>query len=346
MAVSKRGLRAARREVARANAVVNETTRQLARAWASGWDEIVDVWDTAMIDLVTNPENGEWPSRLQIVRNAKAQKALELTANKLEQLAAEGTLTVSDSVPKMVQAGAETQKKLVTQQLPPKSAVTWTRLDPVAIDWIVQRSTEQIESQFWVLTSEMQAVMKQTLIRGSLIGDSPYEVAELMVDRLNGNFNGGLSRAETIARTEMMDALRHGTEAVYRQNRDVLAGWRWTCTLSSRTCPACLAMDGTVFDLDEPGPLGHQNCRCTAVPITKTWAELGFTDIPEPGVDEPPTGREWFDKQPEKVQHQIMGRKRLSLYQQNKIGWDDMHTVRRTPYWRDSIGVKPLPHGV
>ena len=105
-------------------------------------------------------------------------------------------------------------------------------------------------------------------------------------------------------------------------------------------------MDGTVSDLDEPGPLGHQNCRCTAVPITKTWADLGFTDIPEPDVDEPPTGREWFDKQPEKVQRQIMGPKRLSLYQQNKIGWDDMHTIRRTPYWRDSIGVKPLPYGV
>ena len=139
---------------------------------------------------------------------------------------------------------------------------------------------------------------------------SPREAARIMLRRLGGVFDGGRWRAENIARTEMLDAHRASALAARKANTDLLSGWEWSATLDRRTCPACLAMDGQRFDTETPGPEGHQQCRCTALPITKSWRDLGF-NVDEP-VSTRKSGREWFDEQPEEVQLDVMGPGRLA----------------------------------
>jgi hypothetical protein len=96
-----------------------------------------------------------------------------------------------------------------------------------------------------------------------------------------GGFNGGLSRALTIARTETISAHREAAAVSHQENADTLAGWRWLCALSDRSCPACLAKNGELHPVSEPGPQGHANCRCSRVPVTKSWRDLGI-DLDEP----------------------------------------------------------------
>lgn len=106
-----------------------------------------------------------------------------------------------------------------------------------------------------------------------------------MLKGLEGEFNGGLTRALTISRTEILDAYRASSKQTMAANDDVLAGWMWTAELDETTCESCWAMDGQIFDLDVDGPDDHQNGRCTRTPVTKPWRELGFD------VDEPPDQR-------------------------------------------------------
>lgn len=341
MTVTRRVLTANQRAKITLNATVDASTAAIAKAWATAWEEVTDEWRSALAELASMADENGWPARYAALRVERAQIALRHTAEQLDKLAKQAGVTITRTLPDVAMLAETVQAELVRLQLPAKAGIAWNRLSPQAIEWMVERSTQQIESTLWPLSRDAQAVMRQTLLRGAVAGDNPRDVADLMLSRLEGDFNGGLRRAENIARTELLDAHRHAALESRKANRDVLTGWRWTATLNARTCPACLAMDGKVFDLDTPGPDDHQSGRCVAVPVTLSWADLGF-DLPEP-ADDAPTGREWLEGQPERVQVDVLGRRRYDALKAGRIGWDDMAKVRRTPHWRDSVGVAPLP---
>jgi len=107
------------------------------------------------------------------------------------------------------------------------------------------------------------------LTRGLALGLGP-EVIRRLIQQMMGMV---LTRALRIARTEMLRAYREAARRNYQANSDVVKGWIWHSALNERTCAACWAMHGTVHRLEERLD-DHVGGRCTAVPLTKTWAEL------------------------------------------------------------------------
>lgn len=80
------------------------------------------------------------------------------------------------------------------------------------------------------------------------------------------------TRAETIARSEIMDALNTGQSEAWAQAQE--AGFLsenatkvWIITPVEKLCPECEAMDGQTVPIDQEFPDGdpplHPNCRCT-----------------------------------------------------------------------------------
>jgi len=110
---------------------------------------------------------------------------------------------------------------------------------------------------------------------------------------------------------------------VRQANEDVLAGVQWVSTLDDRTMPICQNRDGMTYELNGgPRPPAHPNCRSTAIPITRSWEELGQDgdEIPE-GTRASMDGQvprsvsfyEWLKKQPESVQREALGPRRFAL---------------------------------
>ena len=110
--------------------------------------------------------------------------------------------------------------------------------------------------------------------------------------------------------------------------------------IAVHNCPACLSMHGQVFPSDQFGPEGHPNCRCTSIPATLSWRDLGIDiDEPEP---ERTDAEAWFWDQPETAQVSIMGRERLNRLQSGDLAWADLAQRRENPDWRASYQVRPL----
>lgn len=80
-------------------------------------------------------------------------------------------------------------------------------------------------------------------------------------------------------RTATFTAYRDAKLQRYRDNRNVVKGWIWHSALGTRTCPVCFEKHGSFHELDE-GFSSHQNCRCSPIPKTKSYRELGF-DVPD-----------------------------------------------------------------
>lgn len=323
----------------RLDATVDQATRDLAAAWSGAWDEIADEWAEALDELVQLAD-GDWPTQVQINRARRAQKAMQAAREQLDDLGRLTGVRILRDVSQLAADAALWEERLAVSQLPGSLTVDWSRVDSDALAAIVRRTSQQVTASTRPLPAHQQAVMRQTLMRGIAVGDNPRQAANLMLARLEGVFDGGRRRAETIARTEMLDAHRHAARLARQTNHDLLVGWEWVTTFDARTCPACLSMHGRRFGVDDFGPEGHPNCRCTSVPALMSLRDLGFD------VDEPDTGvadaQAWFWEQSDAVQRQIMGRERLRRLKAGELDWDDLSVRRENPGWRPSYAVRPL----
>jgi hypothetical protein len=346
MPIGPESLRIAGKVRAEIGAQVDAETRRLVAAWVREFNQLVPELEAALADLAAAGKDGRWPTRAQVARSSRARQALAHAEERLTALAATAEVNIAGAATDIINLAAEAEPRLIASQLPSTAGTTAslaTRFDlvsPDAIDAIVKRSTEQITALTRPLSKEAVNVMRQELVRAVPVGDNPRQTAARMLARLEGGFNGGLTRALVICRTEILDASRAGAQAQEMANTDVLAGWVWSAQLDSRTCPSCWSQHGSEHPVEDPGPLDHQQGRCARMPKTKTWRELGFN------LDEPPSvlpdAQRVFAGLPDADKLAVMGPSRLEALQSGRASWADLSTRRATDGWRDSFGVTPV----
>ncbi|WP_338762023.1 phage minor head protein [Massilia sp. METH4] len=163
-----------------------------------------------------------------------------------------------------------------------------------------------------------RSLVKNTLIEGAPSADWWRGQDQAMQTKFANAVRQGLAASETNARIiqrirrDVMPVARNHAAALvqtcvstvggaarmetYRQNDDLVTGYRQVSTLDSHTSHACVAYSGKAWDKDMK-PIGHSlpfvspkgaatgtprhfNCRSVMVPTTKSYKELGI-DAPE-----------------------------------------------------------------
>ena len=94
-------------------------------------------------------------------------------------------------------------------------------------------------------------------------------------------------------------------------------------------CMSCIAKHGQVFPLEEE-QRDHWNGRCSQIPVTKSWEELGFEGIEDtrPAIQ---TGEEWFNALPESAQRERMGRSKFHAWKAGDIKLGDLSVAHDDP---------------
>jgi hypothetical protein len=164
---------------------------------------------------------------------------------------------------------------------------------------------------------------------------------------------GAVSRRniETLSRTYTATASSYARELLYRQNDDIIKGFRLNATLENGnfrtgrgTCPRCAGLDQRVYSKTAtrpPLPM-HPNCLCIWTPETETWKALGL-DIEEmsrsyrPWAERAENGRklaggtfegdfgDWWSKKSKEWQDKsTVGPTRAALIREGKIGFEDL----------------------
>lgn len=200
-----------------------------------------------------------------------------------------------------------------------------------------------LETLFSRFGKEAAETVKHILLTGVSLGQNPRAYASQVATALQVP----RWRAETIARTESIRAYRGASQETYRANRDIIRGWRWTCARQKRTCIACIAMDGSIHELDEE--MGsHPRCRCVPVPITASWEEilgpLGIdpSSIPDrrPHLEE---AAQWFERQNDATKLAILGNQAaFRLYKDGKVTVQDFLGRTFSRDWGHSIYQKSV----
>lgn len=341
MAVNRRTLQLLHQLSVTVGTETDEATRRIAVAWVQAWNELAPAWQAAIAELVERAAaTGVWPPLWQLARMQRLAAATLATGQTISALSTQAGVTITAGTGAVVAATAAAEPLIIAAQLPAALAETAAaryaaRILPQALDVIVARTAEQITSLTRPLADEASEAVRRALVYGVAVGDNPNTVGRDMLRRVEGAFNGGLTRALTIARTEMLDAYRETSRYAHTVNADVLDGWIWHSELKrGRTCVSCWAMHNTVFPGDEPGPLDHPSGRCARLPKVKSWRDLGI-NLDEPD-DLAADARTVFDALPEAEQTAIMGPARLKLLRAGRITWSDLAVRRDNPGWRPS----------
>lgn len=158
------------------------------------------------------------------------------------------------------------------------------------------------------------------LLESLALGYNPRKTARLMADGLTG----GLQKALVISRTEQVRAYREANRAQYEAMG--VTRYQRHCAKSDRTCPACLALDGKIYDTREMME-SHPQCRCFMVAVI-------------PGMEhETARAQDWFANLDEKRQRGILGNARFELYREG-VPLEKMVRVRQDPTWGPTVGVR------
>lgn len=142
-------------------------------------------------------------------------------------------------------------------------------------------------------------------------------------------------RLMAMARTETMRSFRGASSDIYgpMRQKNIITGYRWSASLSSNTCIACLAMDSTVSK-DFPETF-HVNCRCTAIPVISSEY---IPNQPAPRR----SGEEWFAEQPEDVQRKMLLTPGRYKAYQDGTPLSAMVKTRHSDVWGSSISIRPM----
>lgn len=163
---------------------------------------------------------------------------------------------------------------------------------------------------------------------GYVEGQTNEQIVRRIVGTRANGFKDGIANinrksAESFVRTATSSMANYARQQTFKENADILKGYTWLATLDSHVCPACAALDGEMFNLDDgKAPPLHRGCRCTLVPVTKSYRELGIDlDEAEPGTRASMNGQvpakttfsEWIKKQSTSVQDEILGKTKGKL---------------------------------
>lgn len=215
-----------------------------------------------------------------------------------------------------------------------------------------QLLTEWLQDSF---DSRVLDHIREEVGTGLAKGSGFREIVERIFDQ---SMNMSRDDAISIARTYVQSVNSRAQEQVYRANSDIVKKVKWCASFENSkkskglgTCLRCAALDGQEWPIKAenkpPMPL-HIRCRCTWLPVTVTYRELGL-DIDEledaarpytirklKAIDEGGTRKieavgqhqgdwaSWLETRSKKFQLDALGPGRYELWQSGKVSLHDM----------------------
>ncbi|HEY3269445.1 MAG TPA: phage minor head protein [Armatimonadota bacterium] len=296
-----------------------ELAADLVKAYTAVYERLKRDFAAALADVKASPESVAY--RVSRLRALEAQVVERIA--RYGGSAAESVTRAQAAAVELSAEGTAEQLTLALTPAPPSVRIEslFTRLPVRAAESLAGFASDgsPLAALFAEIAPAAGQAVRDRLLSGLALGFGPERLATEMRDELGVP----LSRSLRIARTETLRAYRTSAAEYLKENSEYVAGWWWKASGGSRCCPVCWAMDGTFHPLDEPFA-SHVCCRCTTIPATKSWAEMGYPGMPDRTWKPKETGEEAFANLDESEQRKILGPGKYDLYRKGSIRLSDL----------------------
>ncbi len=234
---------------------------------------------------------------------------------------------------------ADFQSKVLKTTLPIEIATTLPT--PAVLRTLV--TTAPMEGQLlkhWVDGMESGRLdrLNRAIRNGIVNGETTDQIIRTIRGTRAGQYRDGvlqISRrsAQAIVRTATGHVATVAAQETWKGSNAV-KGWSFLAVLDLRTSTTCAGLSGQVFPIGEgPLPPRHLNCRSAAIPITKSYRELGLDKDDLPAGDRASmdgqvpgdlTFSDWLKKKGPSAQDKILGPTRAQWFRDGKLSLSDL----------------------
>jgi hypothetical protein len=295
-----------------------DSMRRLVVAYQDLYGRLGDKIEKLVLKLETQPE---W-TRSQVTRLAQYGELIKEIERELKGFQEYARVEISTSARNAISfAVYDTDKYLKAL-----GYASPTMLPTKAIETMLGflQPDGEMYKRLMQLSTDKAAATANAILEGIGLGYNPRKVAGLITKEIGM----GLTESLRMARTSQLYAYREATRANYIANDNVVKGWIWWAELDSETCMSCVAMHGTVHELDETLD-DHHNGRCAMLPY------LG-DNAPEA------TGKDWFEKQDEATQRSMMGKDKFDAWKGGAFQFSELSSEHKDDVYGNMRGETPL----
>lgn len=305
---------------------------QIAKAYGKAWRAIRQDIEKLTKQITAMRARGDDVPQSWLLRERRLEKLtaqIKVEMDKFSEIAdAEIQQTQRKAIASALDESVELMRSAIGA-VPPEINLAFTKLPTAAFESLVgtMQNGAPLRVALDKISPQVSAAVADALTSGLARGLGIQRIA-----RDIRNAGGiGLKRALRISRTEILRAYRIASTDTYKANNDIVKGWIWTSGLGRRTCASCWALHGTFHGLDETLN-DHPQGRCVAVPKTKTWAEMGYPDMPDNTI-EIEDGESQFARLSADEQREILGEAAYQAYRSGAVRLTDFAGERVDPEW-------------
>jgi len=277
---------------------------------------------------------GESITEAQLFRLERMQSLLVQTQQQMSRFMIEASTRIEGLQAGAVEQGLENATSLMGASLEhfdnnPAVALTFNRLGVEATENItaLARAGQPLAKLLETAYPQAAQGMITQMINGVALGVNPREVTRRIMRQ---GLAQGLNHVLLVARDQHLRAYREATRQQYQQSRVVYGYRRLAAKQPGRTCLACLALDGTVYDTGELMAL-HPQDRCAMLPLVRGLAEIPITQ-----------GEAYFKTLDRNVQRQWLGAERYELWHAGRIPFRRLAKIVDNETWGPSAQVRPV----
>ena len=318
-------------------------TQEMAQAYTVAMVPVMNRLKRITAQIEEMKANGEEPDAIMLMVQSQLQQNILTLREGLKEWKDKSVVAVSNGQRDSAML-ANTQKQvvdLIQGTPPPGVVVSWNPINEEAIQALVGYSGDgsPLADLFDSVVSAHENGIRDSLIAGTAAGLGPEALAGVMYSRVADPTNLSMTRARVIARTEMMRASRAANQMLFADNPGII-GYRRMAIQDSRACIACIGLSGTFHKVGDIMAT-HPQCRCSQVPVTRSFAEIvGDKTIPDHNPP-PLTGEMIMSGLTEADHRAILGDVRYEQWK-NGTKLDKFFTIENDPEWGPTTRIKPI----
>ena len=285
------------------------TLKRLAQAYQTLYNRIKTDMDALALRVL---ESGEALTPGQVMRLQQWKQLVGDIQSELQQYSGFMQVEIRREAEALIAQATKDTRLMIAQALGGGADVQAAvrMLNPAVIESLLGiLSPDGKIFKYWEQTYKDRAAdIARVILEGIGAGKNPRAWAGILKTAMGETLTSALRTARTV----QLYAYREATRANYAANRDVVKGWQWVAALDDRTCPACIALNGTFYEIEQAAD-AHWNCRCVMVPVTI---------LSNP--DDIQKGEDWFKEQSEESQRKILGDGKFEAWKEGKFEFSQL----------------------